>query len=86
MYLFYHKKKIDNTYQMNFNKIKILEQEIILLKSSINVFLEEKQTQIQKIEEELDTTQKEKNKNHLTYQLPLQKSPHLKDKNKGVIR
>ncbi|MDW3617549.1 MAG: hypothetical protein QFY14_00350 [Candidatus Phytoplasma pruni] len=47
---------------MNLDKIQNLEQKIVVLSHSINNFLEKKQDEIQRLENEIDANQKNKNK------------------------
>ncbi|WEK82125.1 MAG: hypothetical protein PR2021_0510 [Candidatus Phytoplasma pruni] len=57
-----NKKTIEKRNQINLNKIKTLEQKIVVLSHSINDFLEKKQDEIQRLENEINLTQKNKNK------------------------
>ncbi|KOR75257.1 hypothetical protein CPX_001774, partial [Candidatus Phytoplasma pruni] len=63
IFSFYQNQKtIEKRNQMNLDKIQNLEQEIVVLSHSINNFFKKKQDEIQRLENEIDANQKNKNK------------------------
>lgn len=63
IFSFYQNQKtIEKRNQMNLDKIQNLEQKIVVLSHSINNFLEKKQDEIQRLKNEIDANQKNKNK------------------------
>ncbi len=95
LYLFYHKKTIDNTYQMYFDKIETLEKEIITLKESMNNEFLNLQYKNEKLQNNLDKKLKIPNeeinvrKEELKLKIPNEEitaiKEELKQKNSQII-
>lgn len=84
LYSFYNnQKQLETTYQINYNKIKKIKEEISLLKQEINEYLKEKQKQIEQLDEKI--TIPLKNTNVVYSSNSFEPPSQMKDKNKGDL-